>query len=124
MAFDLISTAPSETAPVVKHKFVLWAPDSTEEDVTERRVKIRPRHLEYVRTLHEQGTLAFGAATLTPESVKGQKAMNGSLVIYETETIEQAWEAAKNDVFYVHKVWDTEKMTILPFMASFPWPSN
>ena len=46
----------SSTAPSLP-KFVVWAPDYTDDGALQRRLAVRPSHLKNIQTLIRQGSL-------------------------------------------------------------------
>ncbi|KAJ3569620.1 hypothetical protein NP233_g4929 [Leucocoprinus birnbaumii] len=100
------------TAP--RQRFLVFAPDKTEEGTFEQRMSVRPKHLERAKASFANGLVRVGGAVLSPESVAtpdAPKKMIGSAFICEADNIEQVWEYVKSDVYYTDGVWDTEKLT-------------
>ncbi|PCH35758.1 hypothetical protein WOLCODRAFT_156457 [Wolfiporia cocos MD-104 SS10] len=101
------------------HKFVVYAPDATDPDASQRRLSVRPKHLENAADLHRGGFIKVGGAMLTPESLTlPEKKMVGSVFICEAESIEAVRKVVEADVYYTSGVWDKEKMVILPFVSA------
>ena len=112
------------STPRTLHKFVVYAPDKTDEGAFERRLAVRPKHLEGSSKMHEAGTLRklshcltvlrvllislleLGGAMLTPESVQlGQeKKMVGSVLIFEAETLDAVKTLVEKDIYYTSGV--------------------
>lgn len=108
------------------HKFIVYAPDKTDEGAFERRLAVRPKHLEVSNKMHEAGTLrkllsaypftsstycscfltGLGGAMLTPESIQlgSEKKMVGSVLIFEAETLEAVRKVVERDIYYTSGV--------------------
>lgn len=91
--------------------FFVYAPDKTEEGTFERRMSVRPKHLEVahertsqglIRTLattdttrsaiHIWRSLGLGGGLLTPESIESPDAVKkliGSTFIYQAESLDE-----------------------------------
>ncbi|KAG1904379.1 uncharacterized protein F5891DRAFT_42829 [Suillus fuscotomentosus] len=105
--------------------FVVWAPDYTDEGALERRLAVRPAHLENAKKLINQGILRVGGGLLTPESVNAAAAdikFVGSCLIYEGETIDAVRKIVEEDLYYTADVWDKEKIVILPIALATGLP--
>jgi len=104
-----------------KHKFVVWAPDMTDPDAFQRRLSVRTKHLERADGLRESEALKIGGALLTPESIASptaEKKMIGSMMIFESESLESLKKLIEEDIYYTGNVWDKEKLVILPFLTA------
>ncbi|KAJ7851855.1 hypothetical protein B0H14DRAFT_2761206, partial [Mycena olivaceomarginata] len=67
----------------------VYAPDKTDEGAFERRLSVRPKHLENAAKAVSEGLIRVGGALLTPESLTGgDKKLIGSAMIYEAESLE------------------------------------
>ncbi|KAJ8518046.1 hypothetical protein ONZ45_g4849 [Pleurotus djamor] len=106
-------------------RFFVYAPDKTEEGTYERRLSVRPQHLEMAKENIAKGFIRVGAALLTPESIAtpdAEKKLIGSTFICEAETLEDVKKAVEADIYYTSGVWDAEKIVILPLIAATPIP--
>ncbi|KDQ09787.1 hypothetical protein BOTBODRAFT_116673 [Botryobasidium botryosum FD-172 SS1] len=113
----------SSTATPTKHTFIIWAPDCTDAEAFSRRMSVREEHLAGVKADIAKGEhwdLKIGGAILTPESIlpDAQKKMIGSAFIVAAEDIESLRKRIESDVYYTARVWDPEKLVILPFAAA------
>ncbi|KAF8206437.1 hypothetical protein K438DRAFT_1756468 [Mycena galopus ATCC 62051] len=52
-------------------KFLVYAPDKTDEGAFERRLSVRSKHLENAAKGISDGLIRVGGAMLTPESLTG-----------------------------------------------------
>ncbi|KAH9949255.1 hypothetical protein B0H21DRAFT_145187 [Amylocystis lapponica] len=104
--------------------FIVYAPDVDAPDTFQRRLSTRPAHLENAVRLHHNGSIVYGGAMLSPESVASptaEKKLIGSVIVYAAESLEAVRAIVESDLYYTEKVWDKEKLVILPFaQASFP----
>ncbi|KAJ7255307.1 hypothetical protein C8J57DRAFT_1075849 [Mycena rebaudengoi] len=110
-------------ASIPLFKFFVYAPDKTDEGALERRLSVRPKHLENAAQLIKDGTIRVGGALVTPESLtSANKEMTGSVIIYEAESLEAVTKIVQSDIYYTAGVWDPERMVISPFVAATPFP--
>ncbi|KAJ8596358.1 hypothetical protein M405DRAFT_871407 [Rhizopogon salebrosus TDB-379] len=106
-------------------KFIVWAPDYTDDGALQRRLAVRPSHLENVKTLINQGIIRIGGAFMTPESVDPaviDKTFVGSCVIFEAENIDIVRKLVEEDVYYKSNVWDKDRLVILPIALATALP--
>ena len=89
-------------------QFLLTAYDGTDKGAPERRLKVRPEHLEKVEILRKTGEFLFGGAILDDN---GQ--MIGSMIVYEFPDRKALDERLKDEPYIYGKVW--EKISIVPF---------
>ncbi|KZP08437.1 hypothetical protein FIBSPDRAFT_761378 [Athelia psychrophila] len=101
------------------HKFIVFAPDKSDEGCFQRRLSVRPTHLANSAKMHETGVLKIGGAILTAESITGaDKKMVGSMLIIEAESLAEVKKLVEQDVYYTADVWDPEKLVIAPFVGA------
>ncbi|KAF8197993.1 hypothetical protein BJ912DRAFT_1055662 [Pholiota molesta] len=106
-----------------KHRFFVYAPDKTDEGALERRLSVRPQHLEGAKASHDNGLIRIGGMLTTPEAITNPDApkhMVGSTFIFEAESIEQVKQYIESDIYYKAGVWDPEKIVVLPFFSAYP----
>ena len=92
-------------------QFLLIAYDGTDEGAQERRLKVRPEHLEKIEKLKKSGEFLFGGAILNEN---GQ--MIGSMIVYDFPDRAALDEQLKEEPYIYGKVW--EKIEIKPFRAA------
>ncbi|HEV7347015.1 YciI family protein [Telluribacter sp.] len=88
--------------------YVIHAYDFTDEQTLERRLAVRPQHLDTARRLKAEGHFVMGGALLSPEDK-----MIGSLMVvnFEDETSLRQW--LDHDPYVQGRVW--EKIDVKPF---------
>lgn len=91
-------------------QFLLLAYDGTDEGAQERRLKVRPEHLDKIEKLKKTGEFLFGGAIL---SENGQ--MTGSMIVYDFPDRATLDAQLKEEPYIFGKVW--EKIEIRPFRA-------
>lgn len=91
-------------------QFLLIAYDGTDEGAQERRLKVRPEHLDKIEKLKKTGEFLFGGAIL---SENGQ--MIGSMIVYDFPDRATLDVMLKGEPYIFGKVW--EKVEIKPFRA-------
>ncbi|KAJ7258435.1 hypothetical protein B0H12DRAFT_1014890 [Mycena haematopus] len=105
------------------HKFLVYAPDKTDAGAAERRLSVRPKHLENAAPNISAGVIRVGGALLTPESLTGgERKVVGSCMIFEAESLATVKSLIESDIYYTAGVWDPEQLVILPFVAATPFP--
>ncbi len=89
------------------------------ENSLERRMSVRPQHLERVRQLQDQGRLVFaGPHPAIDNEDPGPAGFTGSLIIAEFESLREAQDFADNDPYVVAGVY--ERVTVKPVKQVFP----
>jgi uncharacterized protein YciI len=100
---------------VVAH-FLVVIPDRP--NVLNRRMQVRPRHLERAETAHQQGLLIAGGALMSPamslmlknnHNPSDQAQMQGSMFILDLPSEEECREWIEQDPYTQGQVWDTTK---------------
>ncbi|KAF9186703.1 hypothetical protein BGZ51_009825 [Haplosporangium sp. Z 767] len=94
-----------------KKQFIVIARDYQDEEAQNRRMEVRPKHLEGARALKKSGTLQLGGALLSDHSESGK--MIGSIMIFSAESEAEVAEIVEKDQYVTGKVW--EHYQILPF---------
>ena len=89
-------------------QYVIHAYDHTDADAPDRRMTVRPAHLDYVRQLKANGQYVLGGALLDPDG-----RMIGSVLILDLETDGQLTHYLNTDPYIVWGVWD--KIDVKPF---------
>ncbi|KAJ7636945.1 hypothetical protein FB45DRAFT_1025035 [Roridomyces roridus] len=100
-------------------KFVVYAPDKTDEGSMQRRLAVRQEHLQRAANPPDGIVVHVGGAMLTPESLApdAETKMVGSIIIFEADNIDVVRKQIESDVYYKTGVWDAEELVILPFMG-------
>ncbi|THV06720.1 hypothetical protein K435DRAFT_960325 [Dendrothele bispora CBS 962.96] len=114
-----MSTSATDPRP----KFLVYAPDKTEEGTFERRLSVRPDHLAKAKESISGGFIRIAGALSTPETYNTpNKKMVGSMFIVEADDIEEVKKKIEADIYYTSGVWDQEKLVILPMIPATPIP--
>ncbi|KIJ18955.1 hypothetical protein PAXINDRAFT_128187 [Paxillus involutus ATCC 200175] len=103
------------------HPYIVWAPDCTDEGALARRLAVRPKHIVTANKLIKQGILKVAGGLVTPESQDAtaqDRKFVGSVLIYETGSIESARKLVEQDLYWTENVWDKEKLVILPMIMA------
>jgi len=90
------------------NQYLVTGYDYTDTEALERRMNVRPHHLDGVKTLKESGNYINGGAILNAEGK-----MIGSVLIVQFESDEalDAWK--QKEPYVTQKVWET--VDIKPF---------
>lgn len=88
-------------------------------DSVERRRSMRPRHIEYLQPLIEQGRLVLAGPNPRIDSPDpGPAGFSGSLIVAEFESLEAARDWAANDPYMIEGVF--EDVQVKPFVQVAP----
>ncbi|KAJ6491285.1 hypothetical protein C8R47DRAFT_1271968 [Mycena vitilis] len=115
-----IINAPSTSISLLTYRhvhvnpFVVYAPDKTDEGVTERRLSVKAQHEEN-GAKYPPGLVRAGGSLLTSESTEAEKKTFGSMAIFQAENIEAVRAIIEADIYYTSGVWDPERLVIFPF---------
>lgn len=93
------------------NQYLVTAYDYTDVDALQRRMNVRPHHLDGARDLKANGNFVIGGAMLNDDGK-----MIGSVMIVQFETEEelQAWQ--QNEPYITQKVW--ESYDVKPFKVA------
>ncbi|KAF6760089.1 hypothetical protein DFP72DRAFT_1042699 [Ephemerocybe angulata] len=118
----------SSQAQPPRQLFFVYAPDKAEDGTFERRMSVRPKHLETAKERSAQGLVRLGGGLMTPESIESAdapKKLIGSTFIFQAASLEEVKKLVEEDIYYTSGVppevstqWDAEKLVILPFAAA------
>ncbi|KAI0314028.1 hypothetical protein OF83DRAFT_1064486 [Amylostereum chailletii] len=101
-----------------KRTFVAWCPDYTDATAFERRLSLRPKHLEGIRKLIATGAHKYGGVTLDSESTSAK--MNGSTMVLEADSLKDVQAVIESDPYWEGNVWDKDKVVIRPILLGGP----
>jgi uncharacterized protein YciI len=92
-------------------QYLITGYDYTDAGALERRMNIRPRHLEGLKSLKQNQNYVIGGAMLNDEGK-----MTGSVMImqFETEQELEAWQ--ESEPYITQKIWET--YDIKPFKVA------
>ncbi|MBB6126945.1 YciI family protein [Mucilaginibacter lappiensis] len=92
-------------------QYLVTGYDYTDEGALQRRMDVRPHHLDNLKELKESGNFLIGGAVLNDEGN-----MMGSVMIMQFETDEalEAWK--QNEPYITQKVW--ESVDVKPFKVA------
>ncbi|KAI0657686.1 hypothetical protein C8Q70DRAFT_919127 [Cubamyces menziesii] len=113
------------TSATTRHKFIVYAPDMTDEGAFRRRLGVRQTHLDRAKVQVDKGVIKVAGAMLTPESIESpnaDKKMIGSVFICEADSLADVRKLIETDVYYTDGVWDREKLVILPLALATRLP--
>ncbi|MEO6915948.1 MAG: YciI family protein [Chitinophagaceae bacterium] len=92
-------------------QYVIIAKDGTDEGAHDRRMEVRPSHLEGLKVLKASNNFISGGATLD-ENGK----MNGSVMIIQFETQDEFDAWYKTEPYITQKVW--QDVHVRPFRVA------
>jgi uncharacterized protein YciI len=92
-------------------QYLVTGYDYTDDGALQRRMDVRPHHLDGARALKESGNYIEGGAILNDDGN-----MIGSVMImqFETEEALEAWK--QNEPYITQKVW--ESVDVKPFKVA------
>jgi uncharacterized protein YciI len=93
------------------NQYIVTAYDHTDADALQRRMNVRPHHLDGAKTLKENGNYIVGGAILNEEGK-----MMGSVMIvqFETEEALEAWK--QGEIYITADIWET--VDVKPFRVA------
>ena len=93
------------------NQYIVTAYDYTDTGALERRMNVRPHHLDVAKELKANGNYVTGGAILNDEGK-----MIGSIMIvqFETEEALKAWQ--QNEPYITQKIWET--FDVKPFRVA------
>ncbi len=89
-------------------QFLLVAYDGTDQGALDRRMKVRPEHLEKIAVLKKKGNFLLGGAILD-----NNQTMIGSMIVYEFPDRKALDESLKDEPYITNGVW--QKIEISPY---------
>ncbi len=92
-------------------QYFITAYDFTDAEALDRRMAVRPSHLEGVKKLKEKGNFLIGGAILSPEGK-----MIGSSLFMQFQNDEELQQWLNEEPYLSEKVWD--KVEIKPFRVA------
>ena len=95
----------------IMNQYIVTAYDYTDTEALQRRMNVRPHHLDGAKELKATGNFIIGGAMLNDEGK-----MIGSTMILQFETEEelQAWQ--QSEPYITQKIWKT--VDIKPFRVA------
>lgn len=93
------------------NQYLVTAYDYTDTGALERRMNVRPHHLDAAKDLRANGNYVLGGAILNEDGK-----MIGSVMIvqFETEEALEAWK--QNEPYITQKIW--ESVDVKPFRVA------
>ena len=92
-------------------QYLVTGYDYTDEGALDRRMAVRPHHLEAAKELKEKGNYLFGGAILNDEG-----RMIGSIMVFQFGTEEELEAWKQNEPYIIQKIWET--VDIKPFRVA------
>ncbi len=89
-------------------QFLLVAFDGSDPGALERRMKVRPEHLDKIAVLKKKGNFLLGGAILDDNQT-----MIGSMIVYEFPDRKALDESLKEEPYITGGVW--QKIDIRPY---------
>jgi len=100
-----------------KFEWLVMVPDMP--NALAKRVEIRPKHLEDVKSEFVAGNFVLGGAYMSSPPKEGETPpMIGSALIAVAETKEDVLEKLRKDIYATSGVWDVENAQIWPFKSA------
>ena len=92
-------------------QYLVTGYDYTDEGALERRMGVRPHHLDGAVTLKASGNYILGGAMLNDDGK-----MIGSVMVLQFETDEQLEAWKKSEPYITQKIWET--VDVKPFKVA------
>jgi uncharacterized protein len=93
------------------NQYLITAYDYTDAGALERRMNIRPHHLDGAKQLKETGNYVLGGAILNDD-----KKMIGSVMVLQFETEEELKTWKQNEPYITQNIW--KSVDIKPFKVA------
>jgi uncharacterized protein YciI len=85
----------------------------------QKRLAVRPQHLEAVKPKIAAGTVVFGGAVLSKHPAEGETPdMTGSFMLMKAESEEEVKKALEGDAYTKGGAWDVANAKIWPFRTA------
>ncbi|QQL51043.1 YciI family protein [Mucilaginibacter ginkgonis] len=93
------------------NQYLITAYDYTDAEAFDRRMAVRPHHLDGAAELKKNGNYVFGGAMLNDEDK-----MIGSVMVVQFEDEEQLENWKQSEPYITQKIWET--VDIKPFKTA------
>ena len=93
------------------NQYLVTGYDFTDEGAQERRMNVRPHHIDALKVLKENGNYLMGGAVLDDDGK-----MIGSVLIMQFETEEALLAWKQGEPYITQKVW--ESVDVKPFKVA------
>ncbi|WP_259066981.1 YciI family protein [Mucilaginibacter sp. X4EP1] len=93
------------------NQYLITAYDYTDNGALDRRMNVRPHHLDGAKELKESGNYVLGGAILNDD-----KKMIGSVMVLQFETEEELETWKQNEPYITQKIW--QSFDIKPFRVA------
>lgn len=110
------TNTPAAATPAAVQEWLVIAPDF--EGALDKRLSVRTQHLSGLKADPESFWLWGGAMLEEPITEGEAPKMKGSAMLIGAKTREEVLERLKRDVYVSGKVWDWEKVQIIPFKSA------
>jgi uncharacterized protein YciI len=92
-------------------QYLITGYDYTDTDALQRRMNVRPHHLDAIKEMKEKGNYVLGGAILNAEGN-----MIGTVMIIQFETEEGLTAWKQNEPYITQKIWET--VDVKPFRVA------
>lgn len=92
-------------------QYLVTGYDYTDAEALQRRMNVRPHHLDGMKTLKESGNYLIGGAVLNDEGN-----MIGSVLVMQFETDEELEAWKQGEPYITQKIW--ESVDVKPFKVA------
>ncbi|KAF9887894.1 hypothetical protein FE257_009554 [Aspergillus nanangensis] len=100
-----------------KNEYLCILPDKP--GTLQKRLEVRPAHLEGVKAYLQNESVVAGGAMLNSDPVEGETpSFKGSMMMIVAESKEAALELIRGDIYTKSGVWDVENAQIIPFKSA------
>lgn len=102
---------------VTKNEYLVILPDHA--NCLQKRLAVRPKHLEKLTPHVQAGDVVFGGAILSRHPKDGEQPdMTGSTMLIKAESEEAVREWLANDEYTKGGVWNLDQVKIYPFRCA------
>jgi uncharacterized protein YciI len=93
------------------NQYLVTGYDYTDEGALDRRMAVRPHHLDLATEMREKGNYLFGGAILNDDGK-----MIGSTMVFQFEKEEELEAWKQNEPYITQKIWET--VDVKPFRVA------
>ncbi|OAP60901.1 hypothetical protein AYL99_05903 [Fonsecaea erecta] len=107
----------SSSSATPTNEWLVIVPDHP--NALEKRLAVRPQHLQGLKPKIDAGIVVFGGATLSQQPAEGETPnMTGSAMLIKANTEQEVRDFLDSDPYTKGGAWDASKAQIMPFKCA------
>lgn len=96
------------------NQYLIHAFDARDKNAGSRRLEVRPKHIEFMKTLEQTGNFIYGGAILNDTGK-----MIGSNMVLQFNTSQEFDNYLLTEPYIIHKVWKKIKVYPIKLLKNF-----